>query len=259
MLFDILPAVLLETLEVAILISLVFSMRQRHLLGLVPLLVALLLGTLLAVIYAQQIASISTWFDYRGQESVSAAVQTLAALLLILGAAGAYQQQQQRQWPLLVVVALATMMEGAEIMLVFVGKLAGNLDQIAMAGVLIGFGVGASVSVLVYYVMFFVPRRWQALSYASLFTLMGAGMALQAAQQLAQAGWLPPAAALWSSEWLCSEASILGKLLFAMFGYESTPSRWELLAWGSMLVLGATLVFIQRQHPTAAIDSEQTR
>jgi len=81
-------------------------------------------------------------------------------------------------------------------------------------------------------------------------------MLSQATLQLTQADWIPSTHAIWdSSHWL-SENSILGQSLYALLGYEATPSAVQLIAYigGIFLVLtfAVTGKYSKTSHPATS-------
>jgi high-affinity iron transporter len=64
-------------------------------------------------------------------------------------------------------------------------------------------------------------------------------MLMQASMLLEQVDWLPSATAVWDSSGLISERSIAGELLYAVFGYEATPSALQLALYLSGLAVMA--------------------
>jgi high-affinity iron transporter len=72
-----------------------------------------------------------------------------------------------------------------------------------------------------------------------LLALISAAMLSDAVNMLTQADWLPARHYLWdSSSWL-AEDSLMGQLLYALLGYEATPTALQLAAYicGLLLVL----------------------
>jgi high-affinity iron transporter len=85
--------------------------------------------------------------------------------------------------------------------------------------------------------------------------IVAAGLAGQAAQLLIQADWLPAQNALWdTSAWL-PEDSLAGQLLYALLGYEATPTPLQAGIYFVTLLLPLVLLAIfaaRRESPDAA-------
>lgn len=62
-------------------------------------------------------------------------------------------------------------------------------------------------------------------------------MTLQIAQLLAQADWIPSQYPLWNSSALISENSLTGQLLYALIGYEATPTPIQIISYLISLLL----------------------
>lgn len=141
-------------------------------------------------------------------------------------------------------VALAVTREGSEI-LVFLQGFLGQSDQArpVAIGSAIGFGIGLSVGLLLFYAQ--LPLRGPLTRWIPLvlLALYGGNMMSQATLHLIQADWLQSGPALWdSSAWL-PEQSVTGRLLYALVGYESSPSAVQAVSYavGTLAVVGAAL------------------
>lgn len=249
--------ILQETLEAALLVSMlaVVSLHAGRRLAWLPW--AFVAGIALALAYAANMREISEWFDYVGQEVVNAALQLAIALVLVplgwllgrglAGRAGATVSPGGAPgYGLLCALAvmLAITREGSEI-LVFLTGFAGQQEQAhaVLSGSAIGFGIGVSVGILLFFALLPLqgPRgRWVPVALLALF---GGNMLAQAALNLVQADWLQAGPRLWdSSAWL-PEHSVAGRLLYALVGYESSPSAVQAVSYGAgvLAVLGATV------------------
>jgi high-affinity iron transporter len=69
-------------------------------------------------------------------------------------------------------------------------------------------------------------------------------MMSQATQLFTQADWLPAQYALWNSSWLVEEQSVTGQLLYALLGYEATPTPLQVYVYGLSLLLIALLAWL---------------
>jgi high-affinity iron transporter len=123
------------------------------------------------------------------------------------------------------IVALAVTREGFEVLVYLFGFFA-NLKQllVILVGAGIGTGIGISTGALIYYLLRSAPRGWSQVTSLLLLVLVAAGLSSQAAQLLIQADWLPAQLPLWDSSSVIAEDSVTGQLLYALIGYESTPT-----------------------------------
>jgi high-affinity iron transporter len=149
------------------------------------------------------------------------------------------------------VVTLAITREGFEILVYLLG-FAGNLQQllVVLIGSAIGAGIGISIGALVYYLLRSLPRGPSLLTSLLLLVLVAAGLVSQAALLLIQADWLPSQLPLWDSSGLIAEDSVTGQLLYALIGYEATPTAIQagFHATGALLMLIAGAASVLRQE-----------
>jgi len=236
--------ILQETLEVALLVSvlLVISHQQQN--KSVWLLPGIFAGMVLSFLYAGYMVEISEWFDYVGQEIVNATLQILTTLSIVVCTWAAYKK---RYAPIFLfcaaaAVALAITREGSETFL----YLSGFYQQqeyfhTVIIGAAIGFSIGLSVGILFYYGLLSLPGKWRLGAPIILMALFAGNMLSQAAQQLTQADWISAIGTTWDTSGWLPENSIIGQLLYALVGYEATPSIAQLIAYAAGVIL--VLVF----------------
>lgn len=227
--------VLREVLEAALMISILLVLAQRTGLGRKWLLAAFLIGSPVAIAYASLLAPISNLFDGMGQELTNAAMQfgifaslVIVVFLIARGRGGPIRESTVLPLALASSVALAVAQEGAEIFVYVSGFM--QMDEFVSSvtiGSLTGAAIGFSVGVLFYYLLLALPgRRAQAISLV-LLGLIGASMCIQATSLLIQADWVQSGAPLWDTSALVAEQSLIGQLLYALAGYEASPSGME--------------------------------
>jgi high-affinity iron transporter len=237
--------VLREVLEAALLLSLLMALSKRLDISCRWVLVALIAGLLGAAIYGFNIDRVSEWFEGVGQEVVNAALQIIIYILLCILAALSVRRHQGHAASdkfisvlMAASVVLAIVREGSEIMIYLSGFLqVSDLLIPVLAGSVIGAGIGISVGVVFYYLLLNLVRRAAVITGGVLLSLVAAGMAAQATQLLTQADWLPSQYPLWDSSWLVAEQSVFGQVLYALVGYEATPTPLQLFIHVSSLIL----------------------
>jgi high-affinity iron transporter len=232
--------VLREVLEAALMIGILLAVARHVPTGRRWLLVAFVLALGGAVAYARNLATVSAMFGGVGQELLNAGMHlgVFAALVVVVfhiarrhGDVG----ERSRVLPaaMAVAVALAVAQEGSEVFIYVSGFL--QVEEFASGvtlGSIAGAGIGFSVGVLFYYALVGQPEgraRWIAVI---LLAFAAANMCIQATNLLIQADWLPSAAPLWDSSALLPEDSLVGQLLYALVGYEATPSALEAGTYG---------------------------
>ena len=140
-------------------------------------------------------------------------------------------------WALAASVALAITQEGAEILVYVSGFL--RVEEFASSvsiGSVTGAGIGFSVGVLFFYLLLALPERRALVVSLVLLGFIGASMCIQATNLLIQADWVQSGAPLWDSSGLVMEDSLVGQLLYALVGYEASPSAVEAGMYGVGLV-----------------------
>ena len=264
MLLNSVVIVLREVLEAALLMSVflasasLLNVKNRW------VAIALASGLLGAALYGYALAPVSELFDGVGQEICNAFLQFLAFACLV---AVAFQIPRRIANPgsaqtmililMVLTTALAITREGAEI-IVYVSGFIGmsNFFSAVAIGSVVGACIGFSVGVLIYYLLRALPPRHTLPTILVLLMLISAGMASQATRLLIQADWLSAAGSVWDTSALLSEQSLTGQLLYALVGYEASPSSIEVLVYlGSIaLVMAAYWAgrFMSRLHTAEA-------
>ena len=154
------------------------------------------------------------------------------------------------------VVALAILREGSEVVLFLYGIVAASTEgPLALfLGGLGGLILGAIVSFALYRGLVAIPTRRLFQVTGVLLTLLAAGLAGQAFAILAQIGAVPSLGdEIWNTAWLLRDDTLVGRALHVITGYTDRPSGVQLLAYGVTLaafVVGGRLMHMahQRRH-----------
>jgi high-affinity iron transporter len=249
-----------EVLEAGLIIGVVLAASRG-----VPgrgriVMLGILTGVAGSAVVAAFAAQITSAFEGRGQELFTAAVLILAVLMLAWHVIWMAEHTHEltsrlRQLghdvalgsrsvaALGTVVALAVMREGSEVVLFLMGIVLQSTEgAVALAlGAAGGLALGAGVSAGVYLGLAAVPVRHLFTVTSVLVTLLAAGLAAQAVQQLASAGLVSFLdSTLWDSTWLLSEDSWPGRVLHVLVGYMDRPS----LLQGIVYVVTAATIFV---------------
>jgi high-affinity iron transporter len=232
-------------------------------------------GVLGAMIVAAFAGIISDSFEGAGQELFNACVLGTAVVMLMwhnawMARHGREIAMQMRQIgnanstgqrslaALAIVVGLAVLREGAEIVLFLYGILAAGTSGMALlAGGLLGLVAGAALTALTYFGLLAIPSRHIFTVTTWMITLLAAGMAAQAVHFLDAAGLLTAFDnVVWNTSWLLSEGSLFGKLLHTLIGYTERPTAMQILVYATVLVAMALLMRLVRntpkEHPQSA-------
>ena len=224
--------VLREILEAALIISVLLAVGRSLPVKSTWVLWGLGLGLIGALFYAGNTAAVSDWFDGVGQEVVNASLQIAIYVCLMLfiirfsiDRNGTGEHDRRLSSLMILSVGLAITREGSEI-LIYLSGFTSDLDLFMpiLIGGLVGAGIGISIGALTYYLLLNINPAWKPHLCITVIALVGAGLASQAALLLIQADWLPSQAPLWDSSGWLPEDSVTGQLLYALIGYEATPT-----------------------------------
>jgi high-affinity iron transporter len=133
-----------------------------------------------------------------------------------------------------VVVAVAVLREGSEVVLFLYGIAASSHDNMTgmLLGGILGLAAGAALSWLLYRGLLVIPLKKLFGVTNWLIALLAAGMAGQAAAILAGANLIPALGyQLWDTSWLLPDDSIAGRALHALLGYSDRPMGVQCLAY----------------------------
>ena len=229
-----------------------------------------MLGSCLVALFAGAIASA---FEGFGQELFNAAILSIAVVMLIwhnlwmarhgrelaqdLRATGeAIARGSKSLIALAVVVGIAVLREGAEVVLFLYGIAItdGGSGASLLLGGAAGLALGAGLSGLTYLGLLTVPARHLFKVTSVMIAFLAAGMAAQAAFFLEQAGTVDlMGETVWDSSSLLSEKSILGRVLHTLIGYSDQPTLFQLVVYlVTLLVIYAlTRSFANNAKPQA--------
>lgn len=252
--------VLREVLEAALMMGVLFAASRFLQLSSRWVFFALLFGLSGATAYGYFLDPVSELFEGVGQELFNAALQfaifaVLAAIVFLIAGHLGESRNQDSPLPALmaIAVALGITREGSEVLIYVSGFV--QIDDFLSSvgfGSLAGACIGFSVGVLFYYLLLALPER-RALSVALvLLSLTASGMCAQATKLLIQADWISVSRPLWDMSGVLPEDSLPGQLLYALIGYEASPSATEVavhltsLTFMALSGLGGWFIFRER-------------
>lgn len=226
-------------------------------------------GVLGAAIVAMFAGAISNAFQGAGQELFNASVLGVAVVMLMwhnawMARHGREMADEMRRignavsegakplTALAIVVGLAVLREGSEVVLFLYGIMAsGTSGPALLVGGLLGIAGGAAFTGLTYLGLLAIPNRHIFSVTSWLIALLAAGMAAQAVQFLNNAGVVVALdRTLWDTSWLLSEKSIFGRLLHTLIGYIDQPTEMQLLVYIATLIAMFLLMRIARYSPS---------
>jgi high-affinity iron transporter len=145
---------------------------------------------------------------------------------------------------LAVVVGVAVMREGSEIVLFLYGlSAAGGSTTIDLAiGSALGLIAGCAVSALTFLGLVTIPQRHLFRVTTALITFLAAGLASQSILFFQQAGLITILSqTAWDSSAILSDTSLFGRVLHTLVGYADQPSIMQVVAYVATLALIFTL------------------
>src|SRR5579863_8591920 len=229
-------------------------------------------GVLGACLVAVFTGGLSQLFNGNGQEIFNACILGFAVLMLgwhniwmarhgrelaaeMRAAGKAVLDGSKSLAALAVVVAIAVLREGSEVVLFLYGVAAadGGASIGMLIGGAIGLVLGAAVCVLTYLGLVTIPMRYLFSVTSTLIALLAAGMAAQAIAFLQQADILTVFdRQVWDTSWLLRDESWPGRALHTLIGYVDQPTGMQLIAYAATLIVITVLMKLfapPRQNP----------
>ena len=252
-----------EVLEAGLIIGIVLA-ATRGALGRGNWIAAgVLAGVAGAAIMALFAEAIADAFEGAGQELLNAAVLGAAVVMLMwhnawmarhgrelaaeMTAVGtAVTTGERPMTALAVVVGLAVLREGSEVVLFLYGVVAiGTSASALLIGGMLGLAAGAAFTALTYYGLISIPARHIFAVTTVLIALLAAGMAAQAVQFLDAAGMIHVLGQrLWDSSGWLPQDGVAGRLLHTLVGYTDRPTELQLVAYLGTLAAMAVLSWL---------------
>jgi high-affinity iron transporter len=225
-------------------------------------------GVIGAAVVAMFAGAISQAFQGTGQELFNASVLAIAVVMLMWHNAWmarhgreiaaemrtigtAVSEGAKPLTALAVVVGLAVLREGSEVVLFLYGIFAsGTSGASLLTGGLLGIALGAAFTGLTYFGLLAIPQRHIFSVTSWLIALLAAGMAASAVQFLNNAGVAEVLGrTVWDTSWLLSEGSIAGKLMHTLIGYTERPTQLQLIVYLGILLAMYLLMRFARYRP----------
>jgi high-affinity iron transporter len=235
-----------------------------------------LAGVLAACVVAASAGALSNLFSGMGQELFNAAILCVAVVMLtwhnvwmarhgselageLRSAGQAVVEGSKSLLALAVVVGVAVLREGSEVVLFLYGVVAGgDSSWDVVFGGLAGLALGVMVCLLTYFGLVRIPTRALFTTTTVLIALLAAGMAAQAAAFLEKANWLTALDTIvWDSGWLLSDSSFLGRALHTLIGYTDQPTAMQLAVYLAILLV--TFVLMRRYGSPAKAAPQSVR
>jgi high-affinity iron transporter len=266
-----------EVLEAALVVGIVLAASQgvkRHGLWVAAGIAAGVAGSIVVAAFADGIANALSGV---GQELFNAAV--LFTAVAMLGWHNIWMGRHGRElavaagdvgklvlsgarplYALAVVVGLAVLREGSELVLFLYSIAAANRTTAAdfAGGTALGLAGGMAEGAALYLGLLRIPLR-QLFSVTSwMILLLAAGMAAQGAAFLEQGDVLPALGNnVWDTSFLLADDSVLGRVLHALVGYVASPDGIQILFYvATLVVIGMLMRLAGRIDPPAKVRTQ---
>lgn len=155
---------------------------------------------------------------------------------------------------------LAVVREGVELALFITAAFfAGSKDGLTVSNdivqTLVGTILGVGTAVLLSWTLFATTVRLDLRRFFQvtgfLLILFAAGLFAHGIHEFTEVGWIPAIIEhVWNLDNVISESSLLGQLLSTLFGYNSSPTLTEMLAYFMYL---AVVIFFWRRESSAPV------
>ena len=219
-------------------------------------------GVLGACVVALFTGGLSQLFGGAGQEVFNAGILGFAVVMLTwhnvwmsrhgreladeLRAAGeAVVAGSKSLLALAIVVAVAVLREGSEVVLFLYGVAAaqGGGSWALVAGGFAGLVLGSLVCLLTYLGLLSIPSRYLFGVTSALIAFLAAGMAAQAIAFLEQANIVTALdQTMWNTSWILKDSSFLGRALHTLIGYVDQPTAMQVVVYTLTLAVIAALM-----------------
>src|SRR6201996_6391046 len=220
-------------------------------------------GVLGACLVALFTSGLSSLFGGSGQEVFNASILGFAVVMLTwhnvwmarhgrelaaeLQAAGeAVVAGSKSLAALAIVVAIAVLREGSEVVLFLYGVAAsqGGASWSMVGGGFIGLILGSLVCLMTYLGLITIPTRYLFSVTSALIALLAGGMAAEAIAFLEQANILTALdETVWDTSWIVSDSSFLGRALHTLIGYVDQPTAMQVVVYAATL---GTIVLLMK-------------
>lgn len=244
--------VLREVLEAAVLLGLLWNYSKLARLPTRWVVPAGLAGIVIAICYAAGIQLITDLWDGTGQEWISSMLHFAVYLPVVLLVGALYRPVNTRLLvaAMVLIFISASIREGSEIV-VYIGAFmdAPSVKGAVFSGALIGAGIGISCGVLVSTFLGTLGAHQARFWVGLLLVFVASGMMLQAVALLDQASLIGHSTKAYDLEFLISEDSVLGRLLYAVFGYDSQPTWLQLGVYLGSLTVALGVVLVAKRIP----------
>jgi high-affinity iron transporter len=263
--FKIAIVVFRECLEIAFLLGVIMAVTKPIQNSKIYIILGSLLGMVCAATFALFARSIADSFGGLGDELFDASIILITAIIIswtVVWMQGYTKKIRKNlsklsdnitagaasKFMLVLVVAMAILREGAEIIL-FVYSIS-STENIESSSYIIGLGLGGfagvTVGTVIYLGLIKYASKYVFTISTILLTLIAAGLAAEAAGILTSSGIIEIYSdQLWNTSWFISDDSITGKILNITIGYDSRPNGMQIVFYLATIILTAGMMQVR--------------
>jgi high-affinity iron transporter len=225
-----------------------------------------LLGAALVALFASEI---SDALEGYGQEVFNASILALAAVMLtwhnvwmarhgremsahLHRMGDDIRRGEQSMTALAVVVGVAVLREGSEVVLFLYGVIVsqGTSGLSVFVGGLLGLALGVAISLITFIGLANIPLRYLFRTTSILIAFVAAGMASQSAGYLQRAGLVNHLDRVaWDTTSILPESSMFGRVCQTLLGYSDQPTQLQLLVYLGTLIVIFSLMRLMAPPP----------
>ena len=218
-------------------------------------------GSVILALFADEI---SNMFEGAGQDLLNAAILSVAVAMLVwtvvwmashgkqmvaeMKAVGRDVKEGRKPLAALaLVVGMAVLREGVEIVLFLYGIVTTGAETFAdvALGCALGLACGVALSFVLYRGLVAIPLKHLFKVTTVLITLIAAGLSAQVVGILQDSGFIQSLAdPLWDSSWLLADDSAVGRVLRTLVGYRAEPTGMQLIAYGATVAVIVALSYL---------------
>ena len=255
--FQIFTVVLRESLEIFLILGIIFAALPNIRSNISSILTGILMGVMGSIGIALFASKISDSFDGMGQEIFNIILLSLTIAMIMVTIIWIKDRTKQikhdikshhTKWSLILMIAALIFREGSEIALFLMSIIAVNsfsFTEILISSIL-GFGCGMLIAYSLYFGLFNIAGKKIFKITSILLMLIAANLSSEVANLIISADLIDIGSEIfWDSSWLIADTSILGKSLNLILGYTATPTTLQIIFYILTLLM---IVFLMKMH-----------
>lgn len=195
--------------------------------------------------------TISGWFDGNGYEVISVFLYAVCFFMLLIYSFFAQPQQTITRVAIIILASILVALHFADFSLYFFTFSAYQERLLPISiGALLGFGISASVTIIITVLLTPYRHHWW---FPLCIILFVTGHISDATYLLQQIGWLNESGPLWDTSAFIDQQSEYGHLLQALMGYRSSPDAEYVLCWFFVFIFASVTLLVRRKNSSVEV------